>query len=49
MAVGAVNRDLRRARYSGFRPYVEICAPGGEVNSDVDFERGVTQVGYEEI
>jgi serine protease len=48
MAVGAVNRNLRRARYSTFQPYVEICAPGGEVESDVDYERGVTQVGYEE-
>jgi len=49
MTVGAVNRDLRRASYSGFHPYVEICAPGGEVQSDVDYERGITQVGYEEL
>jgi serine protease len=49
MAVGAVNRNLRRASYSGFKSYVEICAPGGETESAVDFERGITQVGYEEI
>jgi len=49
MTVGAVNRDLRRAAYSGFHPYVEICAPGGEIQSEVDFERGITQVGYEEL
>ena len=49
MTVGAVNRDLRRAAYSGFHPYVEICAPGGEVQSDVDYERGITQLGNEEL
>ena len=48
MAVGAVNRGLRRSDYSSFGPYVEICAPGGETSSDFDFEDGVTQVGYEE-
>jgi len=48
MAVGAVNRTLRRAKFSSFHPYVEICAPGGEVAGEFDFERGVTQVGYEE-
>lgn len=48
MAVGAVNRSLRRSEYSSFGPYVEICAPGGETFSDFDFERGITQVGYEE-
>ena len=49
MTVGAVNRSLTRAPYSSFHPYVEICAPGGEMNSFVDFEGGVTQVGYQEI
>jgi serine protease len=48
MAVGAVNRDLMRAEYSGYKPYVEICAPGGEQTSDFDYEGGITQVGYEE-
>jgi serine protease len=48
MAVGAVNRRLERAFYSTHHPYVEICAPGGELNSLFDFEEGVTQVGYEE-
>jgi serine protease len=48
MTVGAINRSLRRADYSSFHPYVEICAPGGEITSFVDYERGVTQVGYEE-
>jgi serine protease len=48
MTVGAVNRNLRRAPYSGFQPYVEICAPGGETTSEVDYQGGVTQVGYEE-
>jgi serine protease len=48
MTVGAVNRQLRRSYYSSFHPYVEICAPGGEVNDDFDFEGGVTQMGYEE-
>ncbi len=48
MAVGAVNRNLRHASYSSFHPYVEICAPGGEMTNDFDFERGVTQIGYEE-
>ena len=48
MAVGAVNRELRRAFYSGFHPYLEICAPGGVTLDDFDFERGITQVGYEE-
>ena len=48
MAVGAVNRDLRRAEYSTFHDYVEICAPGGELSSLFDFEQGVTQISYEE-
>jgi serine protease len=48
MTVGAVNRELRRSYYSSFHPYVEICAPGGEVDSDFDFEKGVTQMGYDE-
>ena len=48
MAVGAVRRDLRRAEYSSFHPYVEVCAPGGETSGAFDFEQGVTQIGYEE-
>jgi serine protease len=48
MTVGAVNRDRRRAIYSGFHPYVEICAPGGDNTSTLDFQRGITQVGYDE-
>lgn len=48
MAVGAVNRDLRRARYSGFRDYVEICAPGGEKRHEFDYSGGITQIGYQE-
>lgn len=46
MTVGAVNRDLRRAEYSSFHPYVEICAPGGETLVPLDFQRGVTQISY---
>jgi serine protease len=30
VAVGAVNKDLNRARYSSFGPYVELVAPGGD-------------------
>jgi serine protease len=48
MAVGAVNRNRTRASYSSFHPYVEICAPGGEVAGAFDYEGGVTQVGYDE-
>jgi serine protease len=48
VTVGAVNRSLKRAVYSGFRDYVEICAPGGELLSSVDFEHGITQVTYDE-
>lgn len=48
MAVGAVNRSLRRTTYSSFHPYVEICAPGGELNAFFDFENGITQTGYRE-
>ena len=48
MAVGAVNRELRRARYSGHQPYVEICAPGGESQRPIDYDRGITQIGYNE-
>ena len=43
-----MNRNLRHASYSSFHPYVEICAPGGEMTNDFDFEQGVTQIGYEE-
>jgi serine protease len=49
MTVGAVNRALQRAPYSGFQPYVEICAPGGETASAIDYEHGITQVSYEEL
>ncbi len=48
MAVGAVNRELRHAPYSSFHPYVEICAPGGETLVAFDYERGVTQVTYDD-
>ena len=48
MTVGAVNRNLRRAPYSAFHSYVEVCAPGGETTDDFDFDGGVTQMGYEE-
>jgi serine protease len=48
MAVGAVNRSLRRASYSGFHSYVEICAPGGETVNPIDYQGGVTQVTYDE-
>jgi serine protease len=48
MAVGAVNRSLKRAVYSGFQSYVEICAPGGEAVVPQDFERSITQVSYDE-
>jgi serine protease len=48
MTVGAVSRSLKRASYSGFKPYVEICAPGGDVvGGVVDFDSGVTQVTYD--
>jgi len=47
MTVGAVNRALQRAEYSGFHSYVEICAPGGELTSIFDYNNGVTQVGYD--
>lgn len=48
VAVGAVNRENRRAFYSGFKPYVEICAPGGElVTSELDYTNGITQVTYD--
>ena len=48
MTVGAVNRTLQRAEYSGFHSYVEICAPGGETTSSVDYAGGITQVGYDD-
>jgi serine protease len=48
MAVGAVTRELRHASYSTFQPYVEICAPGGETLVAFDYERGVTQVTYDD-
>jgi len=46
MTVGAVARSLNRSDYSSFGSYVEICAPGGQIQSLVDFEGGVTQVSY---
>jgi len=49
MAVGAVNRALTHADYSSYHPYVEICAPGGEIASLVDYEHGVTQVTYPDV
>lgn len=49
MTVGAVNRSMRRAIYSGFQPYVEICAPGGETRVETfDYEQGIAQVTYDE-
>jgi serine protease len=48
MAVGAVNRSRRRAAYSSFHPYVEICAPGGETTGDLDYQNGITQVSYDD-
>jgi serine protease len=48
MTVGAVNRSLQRADYSGFHSYVEICAPGGEITTNVDYANGVTQVSYDD-
>ena len=49
MTVGAVNRALQRAPYSGFKDYVEICAPGGETEIALDYEHGITQVAYDEL
>jgi serine protease len=49
MTVGAVNRALQRAFYSGFQAYVEICAPGGETENAIDYEHGITQVAYDEL
>ncbi len=46
MAVGAVNRSLHRTSYSTFKSYVEICAPGGETVSSVDYQNGITQITY---
>lgn len=47
MTVGAIGRDLKRASYSGFKPYVEICAPGGDDTDDEDdVANGVAQVTY---
>lgn len=48
MTVGAVDRDGKRAAYSGHRAYLEICAPGGMIEQKYDYERGVTQVAYNE-
>ncbi len=36
MAVGAVDYDFARAPYSTHRDYVEIAAPGGNVDADVN-------------
>lgn len=46
VTVGAVNRGLRRSPYSSFHSYVEICAPGGQLMSPIDYEGGITQVSY---
>ncbi len=46
MTVGAVDRTLHRAPYSGFQSYLEICAPGGNESSELDYNGGVTQVTY---
>lgn len=48
MTVGAVNRSLTHTSYSSFHPYVEVCAPWGQMNSFFDFEGGITQIGYNE-
>ncbi|HEY0873626.1 MAG TPA: S8 family serine peptidase [Vicinamibacterales bacterium] len=48
MTVGAINRARQRADYSGFHPYVEICAPGGETRGPLDYDEGITQVSYDE-
>jgi len=42
VAVGAVNRQLTRARYSNFGPYVELVAPGGDGGASAN---DVWQVG----
>jgi serine protease len=49
MAVGAVDRNLRRASYSSFHSYVEICAPGGVARRETDYASGVTQVTYSDV
>jgi serine protease len=36
MAVGAVDYQLRRANYSNVNDYVEIVAPGGDVDADLN-------------
>jgi serine protease len=47
MTVGAVGRDLKRAAYSGFKPYLEICAPGGDdIEDEDDVANGVAQMTY---
>ena len=46
MAVGAVDYQLRRAKYSNVNDYVEIVAPGGDVDADLNddgFGDGVLQ------
>ena len=40
MAVGAVDRALRRAEYSNTGDYVEIAAPGGYVARDGSYDGG---------
>ena len=50
MTVGAVGPDRRRASYSGFKPYVEVCAPGGDDRrSESDFDNGVSQMTYRSV
>jgi serine protease len=47
MTVGAVGPNLKRASYSAFKSYVEICAPGGDpIRDEADTERGVAQMTY---
>jgi len=44
MAVGAVDRQLRRAWYSNVGSYVEVVAPGGDTN--VSDDGGILQQTY---
>jgi serine protease len=39
MAVGALDYNLDRAPYSTYRDYVEIAAPGGDVDADANDDR----------
>ena len=49
MAVGALDYNLDRAPYSTHRDYVEISAPGGNVDADLNndgYGDGVLQQGF---